>query len=44
MIQHSYQYFQTTMGAPKGLILHFIKFTQLKSAPSLKIIDLMPSI
>ena len=44
MIQQSYQNFQTTNGAPKGLILHFIKFTPLKSVPSLKTIDSMPSI
>jgi len=44
MIQQSYYYFQTTNGAPKGLILHFIKFTPLKSVSSLKTIDSTPSI
>jgi hypothetical protein len=44
MLQHFDHYFQTTNGAPKTLILDFIKFTLLKSQPSLKTIDAMPSI
>jgi hypothetical protein len=41
MIQQPCHNLQTTNGAPKGPIFHFIKFTLLKSLPALEIIELM---
>jgi hypothetical protein len=43
MIQPSYQYFQPTYRAPKGLILHFIRLATVKPLPSLKTFHSMPS-
>ena len=44
MIQQPCHNLQTTNGAPKGSIFHFIKFTLLKSLPALEIIELMTPI